>query len=350
MSQIGLGKKGGGSPLKKKFTGKQSTKLGKGNINRLQVRAIHPEWPVELYWYSVGNPSSGWRDGYTFPIRRHIDSDRIEDQIPTMDTIGIKGYFAHRISYDINEALLGNNGHGLFWLFRIVPGEAPSTEVTRREGLNHMRNFFMDSRYSKYPPSSMTTEDITDYATSLDHLVMDRDVINIINFIFDKDILNENFAKNFPDHACLVFGGPRYTQDAVMQFGYGKPNPNNSDGCAYAPGFVPPTDNGNMQKKPPPGIQDEEHELQFQNVENNDNPSREEIQENATSKKRSSLAESNTTEDSKNEKKRKSFDDKIDKKECDEESKDDQESSNSEKSSERRATRASTKDKNIAYV
>ena len=126
-----------------------------------------------------------------------------------------------------------------------MPGENPSTEATRREGTNHMRNFFMDSRYSKYPPSSMVIEDITDYCTPLDHVVVDRDVLNIINFIFDEDTLNENFARNFSSHAKYIFGGPRYPEEAVTRFGYGLPNPNNGQGRAYAPGFVPPANDNN---------------------------------------------------------------------------------------------------------
>ena len=242
MSQIGLANamKQKGSPLKTKINGEQSSRLGKGVVHRIQVKAIHSEWPVECYSYQIGNETMGWKEGCAYPIRQSIDSDRAEDQIETLDSIGIRAYFNVRASHENNEPKLGRNGYFLFYLIRITPGNVPSTSATRIDGLNLLRNLFMDNRYSKHPPNSMSTEDATDYETPMDRLFPDNDVINVINFIFDPDVLNPTFARSYSDHAQFIFGGPRYSETAVTRLGFGTPNPMNGPNGNYAPNFIPP--------------------------------------------------------------------------------------------------------------
>ena len=251
MSQIGLSKKGSnrGLPVKKQIDGKQSSKKGLGSIYRLQVKGLMPDLPLEIYNLQIGNNSLGWKEGYTYPIRMHIDSDKPELQIEMVDQIGICAYFNIRDSYESNQPKLGRNDFYLFWLVRVIPGMNPSTNSTRIQGLQQLKELFLDDRYSKYPPKSILTEDITDLETPMDRMFCDRDVMILLNFAFDPDTLNSSFAADFPDHARLVFGGPRYPAEAVNRLGYVFSNTITGPDGSYAAGFSPQAGNAVSKKE-----------------------------------------------------------------------------------------------------
>lgn len=233
-----FGKKpGGGSPLKKKITGSISSRSKSVITHRIIARAIHPEWPVEILSYEVGNTQNGWSDGYTYNIRKHINASADDapeelqaDRIPILTEIGLRAYFYQRHSYERNDFRAGaGKGFPMLWLVRVVPDELPSTEATRRDGMEQLKLFLTNVRYTKYPPAAIQCIDETDLQTPLDRLLRDNDVVEFVSFIFDEDTLNNEFAINFPDHAALVFGGPSYPEIAITKLGY------NNRGLA--PGF-----------------------------------------------------------------------------------------------------------------
>ena len=100
-------------------------------------------------------------------------------------------------------------------LFLRFPPQLVSTKETRNAGLNAVRDFLMDGRFSRYPPSSIDIRDLTDYDTSDDPQSMDQFMMNsdikeaIIQECSEVD-LDEEFFENFPETARNIWQSPHF--------------------------------------------------------------------------------------------------------------------------------------------
>ena len=244
MSQIGIRR----SPVRKNKKGRQSSKTANAMIYNLRVFSILDEWQVEFYEYRKGNRADGWSEGFTQPLRDHVDNRNGVD-IPYLETIGIRGYYNQVEENTTNQMKVGENKWNRYWILKVL--EEPSSPTTRQRGLQELKRFFQNPRHTNYPPEEILMEDITDpeHPPSLDRIVRAGDVMHVGQYIFEPEDFDINFYTNFPHHARYVFGGPDYSMSAITRLGYPSVNPRNGNGVAYHPNFVPPAE---MQANHPP--------------------------------------------------------------------------------------------------
>jgi len=216
------------SPWKKKSPPKKaSSKTNKAVQHLLTCFSAVPESPMELCAFQRTN-QSGRVEGYTKSFRDFIDSE--EKDIPNLSKAGFCAHYTQRRSREQNLIKTGVDGWARYCIVRIVPDNVPSTEDTRRQGLDVLATFLMDSNYSRYPPSSIVRIDVTnqvdltnpnDGVTALDHHLLDRDIVSAMSLLFDEEALNTQFARNMADIARYFFSGPIYATIAIETLGYG---------------------------------------------------------------------------------------------------------------------------------
>ena len=230
------------SPFKKGFSPKRNSSKMNKQVRRLIKVVGFGALAVELYCFIKGSDRDGWNEDYTRAFRQFIDA---EFEVPFLADAGFCGYYLVRASQAGISTVRGTDNWSRFYLLRMLPNQVPSTAVTRQEGMDILRAFFMDKTYSLYPPASIVTMDDTqtDQLLSLDHFLIDGDIVSIMQQILDESKLTTDFSLAFPLIAPLIFGGPAYSELAVNQFGYGR-----TAHAAVAPGFVIPVQNGTNQQ------------------------------------------------------------------------------------------------------
>ena len=87
--------------------------------------------------------------------------------------------------------------------------EGGTTPTTREEGLKVAKKFLMDSNFTDYPPSDITTIDATDEddLPSLDQFFVNLDIKKIMQQELSSDILDCNFFQSYPDFAKKCWSG-----------------------------------------------------------------------------------------------------------------------------------------------
>ena len=190
----------------------------------------------ELYNYSVGSPALDWKDGYTLNLRQFVDGDKA---VPELEDLGICGYYFMRVRYEVNQSLRGSDNWPRFNIIRVLPDGSFSTPNSLEQGMTGLKNYFMNSAYSLYPPSDITCIDATnsDAPLSLDRFICDVDVPAVLRMVIEPGLTTDTFATDYPDVASMFYGGPIYPQTAVQDFGYGIVTPRV---VGLAPGFVLP--------------------------------------------------------------------------------------------------------------
>lgn len=204
-------------PIKKASPKRGSSKANKRPGFTVTVWGFHPTFPLEVYSYRKGSDD----DGYTHTLRQSIDGNA--DTIPILDDNGFIQYFVRRQHRDKNQVMTNADNWPCHLIVRWVPNQEPSTPATRTEGLRILKNFFMSSEWSKFPPRDIVTVDMTntDDPIPLDHFFLDEQVALFIKDIFPDEVANDRFAVDYPDVAKMFFSRDLFPPEAVTQYGYG---------------------------------------------------------------------------------------------------------------------------------
>ena len=225
-----------GSPFKKKKIGPQSSKQNKQKISStyvLKVQGFGNDLPYEMYMYTQGE-----KDAYANHYRQFVNQ---EMECEALTQAGFFAYFNRRSSVTTNVEMRTEEGYPRIVIMRQIPDSSASTSSTRTEGLEILRAFFTNPSYSTYPPRDITVIDVTNNEApeSMDHFIMNEDILSMMRELLDDDVLDENFYQNHAGIARAFFSGPAIPQDC---FSYGYP-PTAPEGRAHNPNFQYPNDN-----------------------------------------------------------------------------------------------------------
>ena len=96
------------------------------------------------------------------------------------------------------------SNRGAYWrqiIIRYVEGDEGTTPETRAEGLRILRDFFLDANNTKFPPSDILTEDVTNVEDPepLDNYFIDEDIEAFMKEDIAEADLNASFVTRFPD-------------------------------------------------------------------------------------------------------------------------------------------------------
>ena len=136
------------------------------------------------------------------------------------------GYYGTQISQDLdganftaymyrrqpnsNNQVMHNDGTD-FWRMLLIryPPNGESTAQSRQEGMEALRQFLMDDRFSDFPPSTIGLTDATDEEnyTPLDDLFLDSGIKTLMEEDVPVHDLNSNFYASYPDFALKCWGG-----------------------------------------------------------------------------------------------------------------------------------------------
>ena len=111
-----------------------------------------------------------------------------------------------RMPRSSNETMT-NGGYRRVVLIRFPEGG--STTETRQQGMEALKSFLMDSRFSQYPPREIETSDQTDESKppSLDDYFTDEDIKLLMEQLFNEELLTSDFADVFPTFAKHCWAG-----------------------------------------------------------------------------------------------------------------------------------------------
>ena len=249
MSQSSFSKKN--SPVKSPRSTKPKGTFGarmKNTPVSFRIQSLgFPPFGIECYDYSkiVADAVS---EGYTIPFRHCMEPQQDDHHIPFLIEAGFFAAVFQRANLHINNRLTGGDNWPRYWMLRLVPGDNPSTPETRREGTEILKALFLDLRYTQYPPKSIACADITNAEPmAMQNFFLDRDILRLIRHCVGEDDYNPRFFSEFPDHARVIFPGPTYPADAVVQLGFGYPVPRPSHAPGFEPG--PQPNNGNEDEE-----------------------------------------------------------------------------------------------------
>lgn len=188
-----------GSPRRRKREGKPkkpgNVKIEpkKPNGCSLKICSFHESFTMEMIIYERNDGE----DGFLNYIRLFTMDEKEND---ILDELGITRLAPRRVPNSDNQIMLGaKKGYWRKVIIRYVDG--PSTSASRQEALNKLKNFFLDPKYSTYPPLNIDTVDITntEHPESLDNYFTDKDIELIMKEDFVEDDLTSNFVTNFPE-------------------------------------------------------------------------------------------------------------------------------------------------------
>ena len=189
-----------------------------GKANKMVPTRVKKQ-PLTIYALGFGDPftfelyyfeKNGTEDGFTHGITKYMRGSK-EDVHELFDTANFTQVLSRRIpqSNDIVMKNAGNNYDRT--LFLRYPPDGDSTAATRATGLMAMKAFLMDARFSRYPPTTIATVDVSDYdsklPTSMDSFMMNADIQAVLLQDLDSSLLNESFKSDFPDHAKIIWSG-----------------------------------------------------------------------------------------------------------------------------------------------
>ena len=182
----------------------------------LYCYATDPLFPLEIYLYTA----NGDNDGFTNNFRKYTKGEITCNTLEDANFTDIK---YRRIP--LSENLIMTDGKG-FWrsvLIRTLT-TGTSTEETRKEGLAVLKAFFLDKKFTDYPPVDINCLDASDPKDPqpLDHFLQDHDIVSIIEEHVDESHLNQDFYSKFEACAKKIWEGPNYPAYAFSTLGFPK--------------------------------------------------------------------------------------------------------------------------------
>ena len=202
------------SPARKAITTVKRTSPGKSNKpipvkkekNRaptLSVVSFGPPFTFEIYFFEKTETDDGFTHGITKQIRGEGQSHTL------FDSANFISHLTRRIPGSDDVVMRNKENDYERRLFLRYPPERESTKETRESGLNAVRSFLMDPRFSRYPPTvidlrDLTNYDQTDFPTPMDDYMMNNDIKEAIIQCCDETDLDDEFKVNFPETSmCL---------------------------------------------------------------------------------------------------------------------------------------------------
>ena len=100
-------------------------------------------------------------------------------------------------------------------MLRWVPGEL-STKQSRAHGLAVLSKFLNGTDNTKYPGPAIPTLDCTNESDphALDMFFLDKDIVDIIQRVFDESDLNKDFYSTYKSLALKLWSGENYPEYA----------------------------------------------------------------------------------------------------------------------------------------
>ena len=162
--------------------------------------------------------ANGDNDGFTNNFRKYTKGEITCDPLEIANFTDIK----YRRT-PLSENVIMTDGKG-FWRSVIIRTltTGTSTEETRKEGLAVLKAFFLDRKFTDYPPAEINCLDGSDpkHPQPLDHFLQDSDIVSIIEEHVDESHLNTEFYENFEACAKNMWAGPNYPSYALLTLGF----------------------------------------------------------------------------------------------------------------------------------
>jgi hypothetical protein len=177
--------------------------------NQVIALGYSAELGCEVYMVVNGN-----RDMYYQGIVQYMRGDYAGQLHEMFDKAGFYKICSRRVPYSANETMM-SGGYRRVVILRFPDNdEKASTTESRLEGMEALKSFLMDSRFSKYPPRDIELVDKTDDENlpSLDQFLTDEDIKEIMGDMFNEDVLNADFVDNFPSYAQYCWRGKNVSE------------------------------------------------------------------------------------------------------------------------------------------
>jgi hypothetical protein len=153
----------------------------------IRVHGFEEPFALEAYEYTMTATKPGFVNQYRKWAKGDVDADALTEA-------NFNGFKMQRDAADDgNESLKTSDGYARIWMIRYPP-ENESTERTRQDGLRILKDFFMSTNASLYPPSSIkVVDETTDVPSVLEDFFLDADIEEIVKASFDTKDLNDEF-------------------------------------------------------------------------------------------------------------------------------------------------------------
>ena len=183
-------------PIPKKVPMKKAPTLSAINFG--------PPFAFEIYFYEKSDTD----DAFTYGIVKQIRGEELETH-PLFDNANFVQVLPRRVSGSEDVPLQNGTNNYDRRLFLRYPPEGESTKTTREKGLHAMKAFLQDKKFSKFPPTEIDIQDLTnyeeDFPRTMDDYMMNSDIKAAVEQACDPDDLDEDFKKNFPDCAKCIW-------------------------------------------------------------------------------------------------------------------------------------------------
>ena len=175
----------------------------------LFVWGMAVEFNIEFYAYVLNELN----DGYTNPYKQYASGDKTVKILEDANFVSLK-YQKRPDSH--NEIMVDEKGYWRCIMIR-KPKGGVSTAETRIEGLKILKEFFMSTETTAYPPKDIIMQDQTHPTQphALGNFLQDNDVMEILKDTFDECHLFEDFFEMFTELAATIWSGPPYPECAV---------------------------------------------------------------------------------------------------------------------------------------
>ncbi len=182
-------------PIPKKVPMKKAPTLSAINFG--------PPFAFEIYFYEKSDTD----DAFTYGIVKQIRGEELETH-PLFDNANFVQVLPRRVPGSEDVPLQNGTNNYDRRLFLRYPPEGESTKTTREKGLHAMKAFLQDKKFSKFPPTEIDIQDLTnyeeDFPRTMDDYMMNSDIKAAVEQACDPDDLDEDFKKNFPDCAKCI--------------------------------------------------------------------------------------------------------------------------------------------------
>ena len=189
----------------------------------LTVRTFKPPFTFEAYIFAKGNQyNSDADDGYMKGFIDYVDTNTPNEHVSEqLDQGNFTSFVYRRIPDTPNEHMVGIKNP--YWRGIIIryPPESESTPETREQGLEQLKAFLMDGRFSQYPATNIITRDATDEDNyePLDNYFMDWDIKSFLEEDVAEEDLNSTFYTTYQDFADKVWAG-RFKSEFAYSIGF----------------------------------------------------------------------------------------------------------------------------------
>jgi hypothetical protein len=205
------------SPKKARLAPNMREKLKQKNQkaeHTIRVHGFMEPFTIEAYEYTVTDIKPGFVDKY----RKWSKGELVVDSLTDANFVGLK--MQRDVTDAGNESLKSFDGYSWVWMIRYPP-ENESNEITRREGLRVMKEFFMSKIATAYPPSLIrVVDETTDVPAILEDFFLDADIEEIVKASFDMEELDEDFFTNYTTLSKTIYLNKEPSSFAHHQLGF----------------------------------------------------------------------------------------------------------------------------------